>query len=194
VTSRNDQRIDRPPIAKQSPSCPSWARWSTACPQLRPLRAVSGGCGTADRLRGQVPSCRGHRRSRPPINCRPSFGRRPLLQTRAGRPVLSRVRCGWTDVRWLRHGGDLTNAAVMPQILPSPLRFAAAAWGGVRPDGWGCGRPGCPREPLRPDACPSCARLCPLWTARRPAPGHSRVFRAAARLVEHSAGQVSDSP
>jgi hypothetical protein len=29
-----------------------------------------------------------------------------------------------------------TNAAVTPQILPSPLRFAAAAWGGGRPDGW----------------------------------------------------------
>jgi len=118
------------------------------CPQLRPLRAVSGSFGPADRQRGQVPSCRGHRRSRPPINCWPG-----LVVHRFG----ERQPLGWSLACPLR-AATCANAAVMPQILPSLLRFAAAAavvsdqTAGLRPGGLSAGA-------VAPDACPSCPRV-----------------------------------
>jgi hypothetical protein len=93
-------------------------------------------------------------------------------------------------------GGDLRECSshVMPQILPSLLRFAAAAavvsdqTAGLRPGGLSAGATAAGRLSV----------VCSFVSAVDSPPGLlpdiPGVFWTAARLVEHSAGQVSDSP
>jgi hypothetical protein len=82
-----------------------------------------------------------------------------------------------------------TNAAVTPQILPAPLRFAAAAWGGVVSDRtaglWTAGLSAGAAAAGRVSVVSS---LCPRWTAR---PADFRSFLAIFRTAARAGGALS---
>lgn len=171
---QSGRRIDRPPLAKQSPSRPSWARWSTA------VSAVTSAAGGVGWLRY----------------------RRPPARTSAVLPRTSKVSSAYQLPTGPRSSAASADASRSAGPVARALRLdgspVAAAW--RRPARMRLSRHrSCPRRcgarPLHGvvsdrtaglwtaglsagAAAAGCVSvvysLCPLWTARRPASGHSR--------------------